>query len=350
MDFRHFTLLVLGLLCGPTTATALTDGPYVFQHGARQEAHWICDGEVQTRPIADDGKVKPICGLVPTLQLEAEKIIAADHLPSVRRWAAVSDIHGQSELLLRLLRAQKIVDAHNNWSWRRGVLVVVGDVMDRGPQQLDALWAVYRLSQQARLAGGRVEMLLGNHEIMVLKGDLRYLHQKYLAVAQLLGRSYDQLFAADTELGAWLRGRATVLKLGDTVITHGGLHPKFADQALDIASINSSFRDFLRQPSLQEDPRIAWLLGNDGPTWYRGYFPPMPAESSQIQALLKQAKATRIVVGHTTQPHIRSLYQGGVIAIDAGLKNGQSGELLIFDKGRLWRGLLDGRREALLQE
>ena len=50
MDLRHFALLILLLLCRPPSAIALTDGPYVFQHGARQEAYWICDGEVQIDP------------------------------------------------------------------------------------------------------------------------------------------------------------------------------------------------------------------------------------------------------------------------------------------------------------
>jgi len=348
MDFRRFVLLILGLCCTQLIfAASLTDGPYVFMRDGQREAHWICEGKLQTRQIAVHGKIKPVCGLVPALQLESQRTQAADELPQVRRWAAVSDVHGQNALLLSLLRAQHIVDEQGNWAWRRGVLIVVGDVFDRGPNQLEALWAIYRWAQQARAAGGRVELLLGNHEIMVLTGDLRYLHEKYQAVAQLLGRSYDQLFAESTELGAWLRARATVLKLGDTLFTHGGLHPVFADQPIDLASINAAFRNYLSQPSLQRDPQTAWLVGNDGPTWYRGYFAPPRASSTQVQALLKQAKVERIVVGHTTQEQIRSFYQGGVIAIDAGLKNGERGELLVFEKGRLWRGLLDGQRVPL---
>ena len=55
----------------------------------------------------------------------------------------------------------------------------------------------------------------------------------------------------------------------------------------------------------------------------------------------------RIVVGHTTRDEIVSLYSGRVIGIDAALKDGAPGELLVWDNNRLWRGLADGSRKLL---
>ena len=247
------------------------------------------------------------------------------------------------------MAAHGLVDRDAHWVWGKGVLVITGDVLDRGPQQLEALWAIYRLAQEAALAGGRVEMLLGNHEIMVIVGDLRYLNPKYQHVANLLGRSYDQLFAADSELGAWLRRRATLLKLGDTLFVHGGLHPRLANGNFDLAALNAAFRARLgaTREALHPDPEGEWLLGAEGPTWYRGYFEPERATTTQVDALLAIAKIKRVVVGHTTQAQITSLYGGRVIGIDAALKNGERGELLIWDRDKLWRGLLDGTRSPL---
>lgn len=352
MDHRYLRGLVLALiLLGAKlfAAEPLTDGPYVFHSEGHREARWVCAGTVETRPIAGNGRVAPACGQVPALVLTEEAVTAPDSLPQPQRWAAVSDIHGQAELFLRLLSAQGVVDGHGRWSWGKGVLVITGDVLDRGPTQVEALWAIYRLEQEARAVGGRVELLLGNHEVMVMGGDLRYLHPRYLEVAALLGRSYDQLFAADSELGAWLRRRATVLRLGDTLFLHGGLHPSFANGKFDLGALNAAFRARLdsSREALLADPEGSFLLGADGPIWYRGYFEPAQATAIQIDRLLAAAKVKRLVVGHTTVDQISLLYQGRVIGIDAALKSGERGELLIFEKRQLWRGLLDGSRLPL---
>jgi hypothetical protein len=344
--------LVLGLLWGQgLQAVPPSDGPYVFTEGDERIARWICDGEVRERPVGADGQVEAVCGSVPALTLSDTTEFAPDSLPQPERWAALSDIHGQAGLFLQLLQAHGLVDAAGHWDWADGVLVITGDVLDRGPAQIEALWAIYRLAQEAAAAGGRVELLLGNHEAMVMAGDLRYLHPKYPAVARLLGRaSYDQLLAADTELGAWLRRRATVLKLGDTLFMHGGLHPDYVAQGVDLTAINRRFRNGLGKSRARLDPASVPLFGNDGPLWYRGYFHPLQTSTAQIQALLDQAAVARIVVGHTTQSEIRSLHDGRIIAIDAGLKTGADGELLLHDADGLWRGLLDGRRLALTAE
>jgi hypothetical protein len=331
-------------------ADAPTDGPYVFHTDTGSEAHWICDGEVRILPVDRAQVIEPSCGDVPALRLEQVALIAPDRLPEPSRWAALSDVHGQAGLLLRLLHAQRIVDRDQRWAWGDGVLVVAGDVFDRGPEQLEALWALYRLAIEADAAGGRVELLLGNHEAMVLAGDLRYLHPRYPTIAELLGRRYDALFATDSELGAWLRRRATVLQLGDSLLLHGGLHPTFATAPFDPVSLNAAFRARLGQSkqALQDDPEGAWLFGADGPVWYRGYFLPEQASLAEIDALLAAAGVARIVVGHTTQDRIRAWYDGRVIAIDAGIKHGIDGELLIREDGRFWRGTIDGRRLPLV--
>ncbi len=340
--------LLFTLLAAAARGESITDGPYVWREGDQVRATWICADQQITRRQPVDQPIEPACGDAPTLTLENTHQTAPDSLPGVERWAAISDIHGQRDRFLQLLRAQHILDATGDWAWGTGVLVITGDVLDRGPAQLEALWAIYRMAQQAASAGGRVEMLLGNHEAMVMAGDLRYLHPRYLEVAKLLGTSYDDLFAADTELGTWLRHRAVVLKLGDTLFLHGGLHPRFAEAEteLDLAQLNAQFRAGLgvTREAIKANPAAHWLFGSEGPVWYRGYFESEQATSAQVDALLSKAQVARIVVGHTTNETIRVLYEGRVIGIDSGLKYGDHGELLIHEGGALWRGLIDGRR------
>jgi hypothetical protein len=354
LRMNRFPELILGTLLTLLWATAAFplatgDGPYVFIDGDDRVARWLCDGELREQPLDHSGRIEPACGAMPVLTLESDPGLAPDTLPQPERWAALSDIHGQADLFLALLKAHGVIDTNGHWNWSDGVLVIAGDVLDRGPEQMEALWTIYRLAQEARAAGGRVELLLGNHEAMVLAGDLRYLHPRYLETAKRLGRSYDQLFAADTELGNWLRRRATVLKLGDSLLVHGGLHPQLASGPLDIAELNASFRAGLGVPrgTPQTDPAVQWLHGSDGPVWYRGYFVPELATQAQIEALLQAAGVRRIVVGHTTLGAIGSLHGGRVIGIDSGIKNGDYGELLIWQEQAFWRGMPDGRREPL---
>jgi hypothetical protein len=315
------------------------------------QAIWVCDGEVKPITLAPGEKLNAPCGSVTGFALNARNPIAPDQLPQPTRWAAVSDIHGQSDNFLSLLRAQKIIGAGNQWSFGKGVLVINGDVFDRGGQQTEALWAIYRLAQEAKAAGGSVQLVLGNHENMVLRGDLRYVSPKYTAVARLLGRSVPELYGTDTELGRWLRTRATVLKLGDTLFVHGGISPALPNQVQDsrLAALNAKIRARLSdsREALKDDPQAVWLFAGNGPLWHRGYFTLPRVSGEEIDALLKRFTVRRIVVGHTTRDEIVSLYGGRVIGIDADLKSGEPGELLLWENHRLLRGLADGSRKPL---
>ncbi|HYD80998.1 MAG TPA: metallophosphoesterase [Paucimonas sp.] len=346
--FAAFCMLCVSL-AAQAGAVPRDDGPHVVHRADGSESFWWCDGRIESRRLAADRRVAQVCGEVGPLTLNAAPPPAYDVLPAAERWAAVSDIHGQYALFRRLLTAHGIIDKQGNWSYGRGVLVIPGDVFDRGPQVNEALWHLYRLEQQAGAAGGAVHLLLGNHEYMVLQGDLRYVHERYQAVAEALGRNVQTLYGADTELGRWLRAKSTILRLGDTVFLHGGLHPDFVRKGIDIAALNRRFRadiDKTRE-AIKADPDSAWLFGRHGPIWYRGYFLAERAKPEEIDSLLKRLEARRIVVGHTTLDSIRSLYRGRVIAIDAGLKDEHGGELLLHENGRLWRGLSDGGRVEL---
>lgn len=330
-------------------AQGLSDGPYVFHQAQGTEAVWVCDGALKAQPLPAGAPLAAPCGDVGGFALNPNPSLAPDVLPQPRRWAALSDIHGQAGVFLQLLKAQGLVDEAGHWAFADGVLVVNGDVFDRGPQQTEALWALYRLQQEAAAQGGSVQLVLGNHETMMLRGDLRYLHPKYSTVAQLFQKPFPALYGPDTELGQWLRSRATVLKLGDTLFLHGGLSPELPRHAPDLIALNAKVRSSLglSKAALQTEPEQAWLQATQGPLWYRGYFNMPRASSAEVDALLTQFKARRIVVGHTTRPQISSLYGGRVIGIDANMKSGHGGELLLWESGQLYRGLMDGRRVAL---
>ncbi len=354
----------LGMLlaCLSATATAaaadaaaplvIDDGPYVFHvDGKRLQSLWLCDGEVlsHTQRASRTTTVKPRCGFPHPVVIPSRIADAETALPADARIVALSDIHGQYDLMVRLLRAHGVMDSRDRWRLGRDHLVITGDVFDRGPKVTETLWLLFRLQRQARAAGGAVHFLLGNHEAMVLYDDLRYIHPKYAEVAHRLGRSYSALYGADSVLGGWLRTRPVLLRLGDTLFLHGGIMPEQLDLALDPEATNAAYQASLGKPRAEvgANPATARLYdGRTSPIWYRGYFDGQ-LTTPQVQALVERLGIARIVVGHTTIGEVASFHDGRVIAIDSGIKDGESGQLLFIEAGGLSRGLLDGRRELL---
>ena len=95
-------------------------------------------------------------------------------LSTTDRIVAVGDVHGAYEPFVKILQAAQIIDGRQRWSGGAAVLVQTGDVVDRGPEGRRALDLLRRLENEAERAGGRVVPLIGNHEVMGLAGDLRY--------------------------------------------------------------------------------------------------------------------------------------------------------------------------------
>ncbi|WP_297173328.1 metallophosphoesterase [Thermomonas sp.] len=328
------------------------DGPYVFRvDNHRLEALWVCAGKpvrevLRERAVAT---VAPRCGYPHPLRIPRTLDADAPALAPGARIIALSDIHGQYGVMQRLLRANGVIDAQDRWAAGHDHLVIAGDVFDRGPQVTEAFWLLFSLQQQARAAGGAVHFLLGNHETMALYDDLRYLNPKYKTIADLLDKAYPALYGADTVLGAWLRTRPVMLKLGDTLFLHGGIAPENIDLVRDLAATNAAYDHSLGTPKAQvkADPALNRLYnGKTSPIWYRGYFNGA-LTTEQVKALVAQLGVTRIVVGHTTIGEVASFHDGKVIAIDSGIKRGKAGQLLFIEGDQLSRGLMDGCRQPL---
>ena len=194
----------------------VNDGPYFFWMGNRAVVQSVCNDEKISKIIdaPDSVRIAYACGdAVKTLWIKpAPPGIDSDSFVHAEKICAISDIHGNLDQMLKLLKANGIIDSANRWAWGDGHLVIVGDVFDRGPQMTEALWFIYQLEREARTSGGRVHMLLGNHEIMVLRGDIRYVHKKYRDVSKKLRIKIPDLYGSDTELGRWLRSKNVVIK------------------------------------------------------------------------------------------------------------------------------------------
>lgn len=342
--------LLLAALLGPLaaqTAPLRSDGPYVLWEGREARVLNVRDGKAaETRLRAPYDLDLPGLG---ALRLEpGPPAPEMASLPLPERIAALSDVHGNLAGMTALLQAHGVIDAKRQWAFGRGHLVVAGDVFDRGGRVTDCFWLLRYLEDQARKAGGHVHMILGNHEVLALRGDERYLHQDYQELQKkLLGLDQKTLYGPTTELGRWLRSRPVLLRLGPFLFVHGGPSPAMVLEEQDLEALNAAFRRTLDEEGKPH------LQGRDGPIWYRGLIPGMEAKrpdatDQEVESLLKAFRVRAIVVGHSTlKTGITTFHGGRICGIDANLQVGGSGELWIFQKGACYKGFADGSRLPL---
>ena len=89
------------------------------------------------------------------------------------RIVAVGDVHGSYDGLVSILQRAELIDADNHWVGGNATLVQTGDLFDRGLQIREVLDLLMGLQEEAEAAGGKVVVLLGNHEGMNLTGFFR---------------------------------------------------------------------------------------------------------------------------------------------------------------------------------
>lgn len=183
----------------------------------------------------------------------------------VQRIVAFADVHGAYQELLSVLRETAVIDESLHWRGGATHLVSLGDLLDRGPDSRRVLDLLMRLEGEAREAGGALHLVLGNHEVMNIAGDLRYVSAaEYLAFAgsdddalreaawqrvheqepEALRADFDIAFPAGYfahrqalsptgRYGAWLMSKPFLIAINDTAFVHAGLPEMVARLGLD---------------------------------------------------------------------------------------------------------------------
>jgi hypothetical protein len=338
----------------------LRDGPHVFwQTDSSAIVFYLCNGKMEKRTfhVKDTLRFYGFC-----LDDAIEYIVPADAavikpqaIDHASKILAISDIHGEYDHLVDILTRSGVISPERRWSWGDGHLVIVGDVFDRGARVTECLWLIYRLESEARENGGAVHFILGNHELMALRGDLRYVHDRYLkGIVKKTRIKYEDLYGPDTVLGRWLRSKHATIKINDIVFVHGGLSPFVIDRNLGMEQINEIVRGSidLRSSRLAFDELSRFLFGNKGPFWYRGYHHEMKGNyplvlSEDIDSILSFYGASTIVVGHSEVDSVTSLWSRRIIGIDVPVDELGSLEALLWDDGRFFRVTGKGDRRPI---
>ena len=219
------------------------------------------------------------------------------------------------------------------------------------------------LAWQAERDGGKVNVLIGNHEAMNIYGDLRYVDPgKYAAFRTRSSRRVrdnfydgdiekrklaDPEFSANREfrqqwvesiplgmlehrvawgpegeIGSRVRQHNAVIKINRTLFLHGGISPEVLDMC--ITEINEQIRLELngglgKESGLSEE--------ETGPLWYRGLATnDEEVEKPHLERVLATYDVDRVVIGHT--PGLGTIvprFEGRVLVIDTGLSKSYGG-------------------------
>jgi len=263
----------------------------------------------------------------------------------VKNILVISDIEGNFAALRKLLLGNKVIDENFNWTFDKGHLVFVGDFVDRGTMVMEVLWLIYSLEEKAKAAGGQVHFILGNHEIMNMSGELKYVHGRYLEHSTLMNKHYKDLFGPDAEIGRWLATKNVVERIGDILFTHGGISSYINYLQIPIKEINDLSRQFYTDTTYKyPDTRLEVLYSDFGPFWYRGYYSTPKATIAQIDSTLNFYSISHIATGHTIiNDNISSVYDGKIINTDVHHAGGHS-EALLVENGKFFRVNASGER------
>lgn len=198
--------------------------------------------------------------------------------PHYNRTVAVGDIHGSFSGLVSILREAFLIDDGNQWIGGDTLLVQTGDLFDRGSDVRPVMDLLMSLQSQAEASGGRVVVLLGNHEVLNLVGSLTYVNpdayrdfvgpeseekqrraferrqavfgtsagtesedsesrtQDWMATHPPGFVEYTEALGPEGRYGKWLRSQPAIFKYGGTIFVHAGISPAFTD--LSLSAIN----------------------------------------------------------------------------------------------------------------
>ena len=307
--------------------------------------------------------------------------------PAAQRIVAVGDLHGDYQAWITIAAAAGLVDKSGHWAGGKATLVQLGDIVDRGPESLKIVRSLQQLQKEAPRKGGKVIVVLGNHEAMNLIGDYRYtspgdyaafaddqsaarreklyqlnkasieasyrasnpqmtpdaIHGAWIAETPLGWVEHKLAWMPSGELGQWATRNPAIVKIGDTLFVHGGISAEFAK--IPLAEVNK--RVAAAMAAGDESPQSI-LTDPLGPLWYRGLVRadadaeaertqnarkgpatgPRPTPDQELTMVLAAYGAKRLVIGHTPILSGITITGGGrLIRIDTGISRYYGGPL-----------------------
>ena len=258
---------------------------------------------------------------------------------------AIGDLHGDLQKTVAALKLAGVLsvspDGAPVWCGGDTVIVQLGDILDRGDHEIQILHLFLRLKEQAKLRGGDVFLLNGNHESLNICGDFRYVTSGgFLESARVAGlppemagrfqaqlKARVALFAPGGPIAQELANSYVALQINDTVFAHGGIMPHHVDYGL--GRLNDEMSGWMRGEEGARSPIVA-MGSPDSVLWCREYS--REQWNTQVDRgrscallikVLSELGANQMVVGHTPQERgCNAECDGKIWRIDVGMSSG----------------------------
>lgn len=327
------------------------DGPYVLNDNGKPHAIYVNgDGKTPSKILRKEiiNEIEVIvdndAGTQFTVPLRKDYQRSKLNIPSPKKLLAISDLEGEFDAMVHLLQANGILDNALNWSYGSGHLVLIGDMVDRGKNVVPLLWLIYKLEAEAKLAGGNVHFVLGNHERYLLDGRTKSVASKYYGSFRTTKMSQRELWSEKSDLGRWLRSKPVLIKIGSTLFMHAGISPKIVRMNPTLKTVDKEAENnFVTNDAIRRTIEGSVIHDAKGILFYRGLALDRSADNlgkkanaTHVTQVLKKFKVNRIAIGHTLATNISYDYEDNVIRVDVQHSNGVSEGLLIEDN-ILWR-------------
>ncbi|GJN27954.1 hypothetical protein PR202_gb16022 [Eleusine coracana subsp. coracana] len=300
-------------------------------------------------------------------------------IPSPSRLVAIGDLHGDLPKSLSALRLAGLVpppssaagggadepSASTSWAAGPTLAVQLGDILDRGGDELRLLYLLRRLSLSAEARGGALLPIIGNHEVMNISGDFRFAtpqgfqefsawagwYRAGLAIKRRCGglepqprnpflgvprafpgvkpefwdgmRSRLAALRPDGPIARrFLADLPTVLVVGDSVFVHGGLLEANVEYGLE--RINSEVSEWIRGAGGNNARAPEYVRGRDAVVWLRRFSDGYNCDCQRLEGVLGMIPgAKRMVMGHTIQTEgINAVCGAQAVRVDVGLSKG----------------------------
>jgi hypothetical protein len=176
-----------------------------------------------------------------------------------RHTYVVGDVHGHLDELLAALAGAGLIDAEAAWAGGNTHLWFLGDFVDRGPDGIGVIDLVMRLADEAEQAGGQVEALLGNHEILLLGmhrfGDTEvpsdFGPRSFARSWEMNGGQPTDQEAVTPEHVDWLTARPALALVDDHLLMHSDTL-EYLVWGTELEEINEGIQDVLRGEDIVE--------------------------------------------------------------------------------------------------
>ncbi|CAD7954613.1 unnamed protein product [Amoebophrya sp. A120] len=234
---------------------------------------------------------------------------------------SIADLHGDFKSAVEALKLAKIMDDQWNWVAGNKIFIQTGDIVDRGNNGREIYDLMFRLQDQAEKAGGRVIMLLGNHEAIRMQNDVRYRGPKETSWSLHPKTNDDDArgIKAWAE-GGWLRTAlekrsSTMAIAGRSLYVHAALTLSYAKKLETIAqefdsnaNLDTPMSPELREKvfnkfhekvveALRSQDFLNFYINDYSPFWSREY----DLECAEAERVFKFLNVDRIIAGHTPQ-------------------------------------------------